>query len=61
MDAKAKTARQTSWLVRKSDAHCLYSFRPLKYEESKNPKDFKAKKNYFPSTNNNGRNGCQSS
>lgn len=55
VDAKSKIAWQAPLLVQKSDAHYSHSQKYLKNEESKDPKNSKAKKNYL-SAHNNSRN-----
>lgn len=60
VDAKAKTAWQTLLLVRETNTHYLGGYGLLKYKESKDQKNSKAKKNHFFTTNNNKGNGGQS-
>lgn len=49
--AKAKTAWQNPWFVRKSDTCCLYGYRQVNNEEFKDQKNSKAKKNDFSIAN----------
>lgn len=54
MDAKAKTAQQANPPIQKRDTCYFYDHEPLKSEESKDQKNFEAKKNYHsPATNSN--------
>lgn len=60
MNAQAKVVWQALLLAQKSNVHCLYSYRPLKNKESRNEKNFEAKKNnYSLAANNINRNRDQ--
>lgn len=62
VDVEAKAAWQTLLLVRKNNAPCLHNLKLLNNKESRDWKDFKVKKNYLTTNNNNrNRNGDQSS
>lgn len=62
MDTKAKAAQQTPLLAQKSNTHYPLDYKPLKSEESKDQKNFKAKKNhhlFVASSNGESGNGGQ--
>lgn len=56
VDAKAKIDRQVALSAQKSDTHCLYGYKLLKQEKSKDQNDSKVKKNHTSAANINSKN-----